>query len=89
MVGLEPSILLFAFMGFLGGLTHALIVCKTFFEFRRYKGIKLITIGAIVGVVYYMCYSEWNFPNGVMAFISGYAGPSFIESLTLRVRGKS
>lgn len=88
MMGLDFNMGLFAFMGFLGGLAHAFLVCRSWKEFKGFKGVKLIVIGLIVGIVYYMCYSAWNFPNGVMAFISGYAGPAFIESLTLRVKGR-
>jgi len=87
-VGMDITLALFAFMGFLGGLAHSFLVCKSWREFRSFKSVRLIVIGVIVGVVYFFCYSEYNFPNGVMAFISGYAGPSFIESLVLRVKGK-
>jgi len=79
---------MFAFMGLLGGLAHSLLISKSWREFRSFKSFKLIVIGVIVGVVYFFCWSEWNFPNLVMAFVSGYAGPSFIESLTLRIRKK-
>jgi len=80
------SILWFIAMGLLGGLAHALVEAKKWSDLKKFKFWKRLTLGAVVGVVYYFCYSDWDFPNSVMSFVSGYAGASFIENLTARLR---
>jgi len=84
--GMDTTLALFTFLGFLGGLTHALILSRSWKEFKEFRRFKLLIIGAIVGFIYFFLHSEWTFPNMVMSFVSGYAGPSFIESLITRVK---
>ena len=71
----------FVLMGFLGGVAHALISAKKWTELKKFPLVRMVILGAITGVVYYYCHSDWGFPNAVMSFVSGYAGVSFIEQL--------
>lgn len=82
------SILWFVMMGLLGGLAHALVEAKKWSDLKKFRFWKRIALGAVIGLVYNFLYSDWDFPNSVMSFVSGYAGASFIESLTTRLRQK-
>jgi len=85
---MDTTLALYTCMGFFGGLVHSLLIARTYREFRSFKSLKLLVIGAVVGFVYYFLHSDWTYPNTVMSFVSGYAGPAFIESLIARVRAK-
>jgi len=83
-----PEFVLFILLGLLGGFTYILMEkaekwedLATFFAFKRYA------LGAIVGYLYNLGYSTWSLPNGLMCFVSGYAGTTFIESLVRRYEG--
>ena len=80
-----PEVLFFVILGLLGGFTFILMEkaekwedLATFFAFKRY------ILGAIVGYLYNIGYSEWSLPDGLMCFVSGYASTTFIESLIHR-----
>jgi len=83
------NVLYFVFLGFLGGFTYVLMdMAEKWEDLITFPAFKRCVIGGIVGLVYYIGYSEHNFPNGLMCFISGYAGTSFIQKLVTRVRTK-
>jgi len=71
----------FIVSGLLGGLLYVLMWTKTTKELKDYNNIKRVFMGAIVGYVYFFLHSDYNFPNGVMAFVAGYMGTDFIEAL--------
>ena len=80
-----PEFAFFVVLGLLGGFTFILTEkaenwgdLATFFAFKRY------VLGAIVGYLYSIGYSEWSLPDGLMSFVSGYAGTTFIQSLISR-----
>lgn len=82
---LLSNVLWFVALGALGGFTYILMEkaekwadLVTFFAFKRY------VLGAIVGYLYNTGYSEWSLPDGLMCFVSGYAGTTFIQSLVRR-----
>jgi len=75
----------FAFMGFLGGLAYGLVRAERWRDLRRFVFYKRLLLGAIIGVLYNFLYSDWDFPNMVMSFVSGYAGVDFIEGLIGRL----
>lgn len=73
-----PTPLYFVFMSFLGGLAYVLLWrIKNPYEAGRY-----LALGAIVGIVYFIFYSEHAFPNYIMAFVSGFAAESFLDKIT-------
>lgn len=80
-----PEFLFFVVLGLLGGFTYILTEkfenwgdLATPFAFKRY------ILGAIVGYLYSIGYSSWSLPDGLMSFVSGYAGTTFIQALLLR-----
>jgi len=84
-MGYEEA-LWFIFLGLLGGFAYVLMEQAGEWEdLIAFPAFKRYALGAIVGLVYFIGYSERNFPNGVMCFVSGYAGTSFIQSLINRL----
>ena len=80
-----PEVVVFVFLGLLGGFTYILVEVAekwedllTFSAFRRYA------LGAIVGYLYHIGYSTWTLPNSLMCWVSGYMGTHFIEALVRR-----
>jgi len=82
-----PEILLFVLLSLLGGIAYVLIEAEEWADLKSFKTVRHIMISSIVGVIYYNLYSEWDFPNMVMSFVSGYMGPTFIQGL-LKKLGK-
>jgi len=80
------TMLLFAFMGFLGGLARALIVAKKWSDVRKFKTLRRVVIGVISGFVYFQLWSQYTFPNTIMAFVVGWWGVSFLERLAKRLK---
>ena len=79
-------ILRFILMALLGGLAYVLINAEKWEDLKSFNTVRHILISLIVGVVYYYLYSDWDFPNIVMSFVSGYMGPSFIQGLIKKLR---
>jgi len=79
---IDPTPLWFTLMGTLGGAAYILVWKIT----EKYEIIRHLLLGAIIGLIYYSIYSEWTFPNSVMAFISGYMGTDFLEGLAERTK---
>ncbi len=81
------EILLFVFLSLLGGIAYVLIDAEKWDDLKTFKTARHILISLIVGVIYYNLYSDWDFPNMIMTFVSGYMGPTFIQGL-LKKLGK-
>lgn len=71
----------FIIMGTLGGLTHVFIDAQSWEDLKKFAAFKNIVVGSITGFLYYSLHSNWNFPDGIMAFVSGYMGADFILGL--------
>ena len=78
---MNPSIIVFTINGLLGGLTCVLLHAKSWEEVLTYTSIRALILGAIAGYIYYFFFSEWGFPNTVMAFIFGYSFKDMLDSL--------
>ena len=76
----------FIFMGFLGGVLYILIRAKRKRDLYKFDSIKHLIIGAIIGYIYSILYSEYNFPNSIMCLVAGYMGADFIKALVERFR---
>ena len=82
---MEPiEILWFVFLGLLGGLTYIVMESESWNDLITYNAFKRYLLGAIVGFLYNILHSEYSYPNSMMCFVSGYAGTTFIESLSQR-----
>jgi hypothetical protein len=79
-------LVLFVISGLLGGVASALLWAKSWEDLRKYEVFRSIILGAIGGFVYYLMHTEWSLPNGVVAFVFGYAFQDFVEGLVERVR---
>jgi len=79
-------LLTFTVLALLGGLAMALLIAKTWRQFASYSTARRGAIGAIVGFLYYFLWSEWTYPNAVMAFVAGMWGTDFLERLRERFR---
>ena len=75
-------------MGFLGGISYILINADGWDSFKAFTSIRHLLVSLIVGFLYYQLYSDWNFPNQVMSFVSAYMGPSFVQGLVKRLSEK-
>lgn len=75
------EILLFVFHGFLGAFLAVLLKAYSLKYLYSKKAVLRYILGAVIGYIYFWAYSEYNFPNGVMAIVAGYAGKDFIETL--------
>jgi len=80
------TIIIFALLGLLGGLAHALMLAKKWEDLKKVTAFRRVVIGAIVGFLYYFIWSEWNFPNAVMAWVAGYWGTTFLEEFAERFK---
>jgi len=74
-----PEILLFVILGAVGGLTYVFMVADSWDDFMEFGSHKRIILGGIVGFIYFYLHSDWDYPNAVMTWVSGYMGPTFVE----------
>jgi hypothetical protein len=81
-------ILHFVAMAVLGGACFVLVSAKRWADLKTFRSARHILVSLIVGVLYYQLYSSYSFPNLVMSFVSGYAGPSFIQEIMERLKPK-
>ncbi len=75
------QIIWFVLLGLIGGATYVLMHSDDWEDLTRFGAFKRVVIGGIVGGLYFFLYSEHNFPNMAMTFVSGYMGTDFIERL--------
>jgi len=85
-----PLALYFSLLGFLGAVLHVLVEARKLEDLRSFAAARHMAIGAIVGFIYYILYTDYSFPDTLMALVAGYAGADFIEVLIERYarRGK-
>ena len=76
----------FCLLGLLGGIISVVVHAKNSKDFKRFPTLRVIVLGALMGIVYHFMRSEWNYPNSVMAIVAGYAGSDLIDSLIKKVR---
>ncbi|KPV62498.1 MAG: hypothetical protein AOA66_1315 [Candidatus Bathyarchaeota archaeon BA2] len=80
------TVLFFLLTGFLGSLADAITTAKTYSELVSYAMVQKLILGAIVGYIYSLLYTTYNFPNGVMCFIAGYTAIDFLKHLAEKLR---
>ena len=76
-----PDVFLFTFIGFIGGLTYVIMTAHSWSDFKCFGSAKRMMLGAIIGFIYFFMHSDYSWPNSVMTWVSGYAGPTFIDQL--------
>jgi len=80
------ELLYFVFTGFLGGLAYVLLKSQKWEDLKKFMMVRRVIIGAIAGFIYFFLWSDYDFPNTIMSFVSGYFGCDFIESLVKRFK---
>jgi len=79
-------LLTFTVLGLLGGLAVALLLAKKWKDLYEFSFFRRVVAGAISGFIYYFLWSDWSYPNAVMAFVAGMWGTDFLERLRERFR---
>jgi uncharacterized YccA/Bax inhibitor family protein len=79
------EVIAFTILGAIGGLAYILVNTNSLEEALQYRYLKHIVLGGIAGLMYYFLYSNYSFPDGVMAIVSGYASADFIPALARRL----
>lgn len=82
----DLATLWFILLGLLGGFTFIVVNSEKFEELIAFYAFKRYLIGAIVGFLYRILYSEHSFPNSIMCFVAGYMGTTFIQGLIDRFK---
>jgi len=80
------SMAMFIVSGLLGGAASALLWARGWQDLKKYEAFRAVALGAIGGFLYYLMHSEWNVPNGVVAFTFGYAFQDVVEGVAERVK---
>jgi hypothetical protein len=80
------SMAMFVVSGLLGGVTSALLWAKSWQDLKKYDVFRAIVLGAIGGYLYYLMYTEWSLPNGVVAFFIGYSFKDIVEGLAEKIK---
>jgi hypothetical protein len=78
--------LLFIVSGLAGGLAHGLLWARGWHDLKSFEFFRAVTLGGIGGFVFFLIHTEWNVPNGVVAFVWGYAFRDMIEGLLSKLR---
>jgi len=78
----------FIAMGVLGAIAYVLINSDEWSDLITFAASKRYLLGAIAGVIYSNLYSNYDFPNSIMCFVSGYSGVSFIEGIVNKLTKK-
>jgi uncharacterized membrane protein YeaQ/YmgE (transglycosylase-associated protein family) len=73
-------------MGFLGALLYVLVWSRKIEDLKDYNNMRHLIIGLIVGYIYSILHSDYNFPNGIMSLVAGYMGPDFIQALIEKLK---
>ena len=71
----------FILMGSFGAALFVVTKAKSYKDFISFKSIKHLILGPMIGFFYTCLYSEYNFPNTVMAIVAGYMGTHFINGV--------
>jgi len=82
------SLVSMALMGFLGGVTYCLVTAKSWRQFKEFRYSRRMMLGLIIGIVYCFLHSDYNFPNTIMAFVSGYMGTDFVSAIIEKLSKK-
>jgi len=83
-----PSQFNFVVLGLLGALVYVIMWAKSFADLKTYGTFRHVIVGAAIGYVYSLLYSNYGFPDFIMCFVAGYMGPDFVEALVEKMKPK-
>jgi hypothetical protein len=78
--------LYYTIAGLLGGLSSALLWAEKWEDLKKFEFYRAVVLGAIGGYLFFMAHSEWNLPNGIVAFTWGYVAKDVFEALAEKMR---
>ena len=79
MTPLDPyEVLYFIFFGTFGAVFYVITQVTCWEDFKKFEYLKHVLLGPFIGFFYQCLYSEYNFPNTVMATVAGYSGTHFV-----------
>jgi len=78
------EIVLFTAHGFLGGLLWLFVN----WQWSKKAIAQHTIVSALAGYVYWLLYSEYDFPNRVMAIVVGYCSVDFVKQIISFFGGK-
>jgi len=85
-MGLTVVVLYYVLVALVGGIMFIFFESRTWEDLRRYRNVRHLVLAAGAGFLWYLFHSEWGWPNAVVAFLAGWTGPTFIESMVKRLR---
>ena len=78
--------IIFILVGTLGGASYVVMSSEGWEDFKEFSSQKRIILGAVIGLLYCWLHSDYNWPNNIMVWVAGYAGPSFIDGLLTKYK---
>ena len=88
MVLILEQMIYFIILGFVGSTAYVLLNSESYADLFKFDSVKRYIVGILVGGIYNILYSDYNFPNSIMCFVAGYTGIHFIEGLVNRFTDK-
>lgn len=89
MMSLVPlQVLHFVFQGVIGAFLAVLFWSKSWRDLTTFESLRHLIVGAILGYIYSILYSEYNWPNLIMATVFGWMGKDAIEAVVERFKPK-
>jgi len=82
------EVLHFTVQGLLGAFAAALFWAKGWQDLKSFECLRHLIVGAILGYLYSILHSEYNWPNLIVAFIFGWMGKDAVEAIVERFKGK-
>ena len=79
----------FIFQGALGAFLATLFWAESWGDLKKFESVRHILVGAIAGYIYSILYSEYNFPNLIVATIVGWMGKDALEAVLDRFKPKT
>lgn len=62
---------------------------RSFEELKRFESVRHVVVGVVVGYIYSILHSDYNFPNAIMSVVAGYFGVDFVQGLFERLRRRA
>lgn len=76
----------FVFLGTIGAVAYILIKSDDWEDLKAYDAFRRLALGMVSGFIYQLLYSNYDFPNSLMAVVSGYTSVDFIQGLMKKLK---
>jgi hypothetical protein len=75
------ELIYYVLIGLAGGVAAAILSAEDWEDFKKYHIWQSIFGGPLGGLLFYLVHTEWSIPNGVTAFIYGFAFKEIVKGL--------